>query len=171
MPDDGSTNQGTGQSTGGGQQSQAPAQTFTQADVDRILSDRLTRERGKFADYDDLKSKAAEFDRASDAQKTEAQRIAGQLAKVEKERDGTSRERDELRTQLARLEVALEHGISREDIDLLGSGSREEIDARAKRLAERLAPNTPPDFDGGTRSPAGKPTDMNGLIRRAAGLG
>ena len=34
-------------------------QTFTQADLDRIVSERLQRERAKFADYDDLKAKAA----------------------------------------------------------------------------------------------------------------
>lgn len=37
-------------------------QTFTQADVDRIVADRLKREReatrAKYADYDDLKKKA-----------------------------------------------------------------------------------------------------------------
>ena len=40
-----------------------PEQTFTQADVDRIVADRLKRERdavkAKYADYDDMKAKAA----------------------------------------------------------------------------------------------------------------
>ena len=35
-------------------------QTFTQADVDRIVRERVKREREKFADYDDLKAKAGE---------------------------------------------------------------------------------------------------------------
>lgn len=33
--------------------------TFTQADLDRIVADRIARERAKFADYGDLKKKAA----------------------------------------------------------------------------------------------------------------
>ena len=33
---------------------------FTQADLDRIVQDRLRREREKYADYDELKAKAAE---------------------------------------------------------------------------------------------------------------
>ena len=39
----------------------APA---TQADLDRIISDRLQRERAKFSDYGDLKAKAEKFDKA-----------------------------------------------------------------------------------------------------------
>lgn len=41
-----------------------PAEAFTQADVDRIVAERLKREREttktKYADYDDLKAKAGE---------------------------------------------------------------------------------------------------------------
>ena len=47
--------------TGGGAtdgQSQDKTQTFTQADIDRIVADRLSRERSKFSDYDDLKNHA-----------------------------------------------------------------------------------------------------------------
>ncbi|WP_031467102.1 hypothetical protein [Sciscionella sediminilitoris] len=36
--------------------------TFSQADVDRIVADRISRERGKFADYEALKQKAAEYE-------------------------------------------------------------------------------------------------------------
>lgn len=44
----------------------APAQqenrTFTQDEVNAIVADRLTRERAKYADYDDLKAKAGKTD-------------------------------------------------------------------------------------------------------------
>ena len=44
----------------------APAQqenrTFNQDEVNAIVADRLTRERAKYADYDDLKAKAQQFD-------------------------------------------------------------------------------------------------------------
>lgn len=47
----------------------APEQerTFTQADIDKAVQDRLHRERQKFADYDELKAKV-------DAQKSEAEK-------------------------------------------------------------------------------------------------
>lgn len=37
--------------------------TFTQAELDAIVRDRLKREREKFGDYDDLKAKAADADK------------------------------------------------------------------------------------------------------------
>lgn len=52
----------------------------TQAELDRIISDRLSRERGKYADYDDLKAKAAKFDEADSASKTELQKLQDALA-------------------------------------------------------------------------------------------
>lgn len=58
--------------------------TFTQADVDRIVQDRVGRERGKYADYDDLKafkeSSKTEQQKAIDAAKAEgAQEVTGKF--------------------------------------------------------------------------------------------
>lgn len=55
----------------------------TQADLDRIIADRLSRERGKYADYDDLKAKAAKFDEATEAQKSEIQKALDRAAAAE----------------------------------------------------------------------------------------
>lgn len=38
--------------------------TFTQAEVNQIVADRIARERNKYADYDALKAKADQFDTA-----------------------------------------------------------------------------------------------------------
>ena len=43
---------------------QQTERTFTQAEVNAIIADRLNRERAKYADYDDLKAKAQQFDTA-----------------------------------------------------------------------------------------------------------
>lgn len=62
--------------------------TFTQAELDEILAKRLERERKKYADYDDLKSKVDEFSKAEDERKkaemSEIERI--QLEKEEAEK-------------------------------------------------------------------------------------
>lgn len=99
-------------------------QTFTQADVDRIVADRLKREReaskAKYADYDDLKAKA-------EGAKTLEERIA----EVEQRATAAA-------TRALRAEIANAHGISAEDRDLFLTGSDEEsLTAQAKRLAER----------------------------------
>ena len=43
---------------------QQETRTFTQEEVNAIVADRLTRERAKYADYDDLKAKAGRTDEA-----------------------------------------------------------------------------------------------------------
>lgn len=46
----------------------------SQADLDRILGARLAREREKFADYDTLKTKASEYDKALEAARTDQEK-------------------------------------------------------------------------------------------------
>ncbi len=41
---------------------QQEPRTFTQEEVNSIVADRLSRERAKYADYDDLKAKASQYD-------------------------------------------------------------------------------------------------------------
>ena len=55
---------------GGGQQP-AAGTGFTQAEVDRIVGERLTRERAKFSDYDDLKTAAGKLAEIEAAQLSE----------------------------------------------------------------------------------------------------
>ncbi|WRS29616.1 hypothetical protein U6G28_08820 [Actinomycetaceae bacterium MB13-C1-2] len=59
-------------------------QTWTppasQEALDKIIGERVNRERSKYADYEDLKKKAAEFDAIEEAQKTEAQKQADEIA-------------------------------------------------------------------------------------------
>lgn len=46
----------------------------SQADLDRVLGERLARERAKYADYNDLKTKAAEYDKALDAARSDQEK-------------------------------------------------------------------------------------------------
>lgn len=59
-------------------QAQADAKPFeaitSEEQLDKLLGDRLARERAKFADYNDLKAKAAQFDQASEAAKSDLQK-------------------------------------------------------------------------------------------------
>lgn len=89
--------------------------TFTQADVDRILGQRLTEERAKFANHDQLKAKAesvpgleASVTKAQDEATAATIRSAGILALVTK---GVPADRIEAALKLADLTgVKLEGG-------------------------------------------------------------
>ena len=76
--------------TGGGQQP-APAtqqgeRTFTQAELDAHLAERLARERKKYEGFDELKQKAARWAEYEEAQKSELQRAQERADKAERER-------------------------------------------------------------------------------------
>jgi|SRR5690606_4158145 len=62
--------------------------------------------------------------------------LRGQLTKATKALDEVSKERDELRSEVSRLRVAVTHGLSADDIELLPSGVSEE---QLERLAVRLS--------------------------------
>lgn len=51
-----------------------PDKTFTQAELDAIVTDRLKREGQKYSDYDTLKAQAAKVQEFEEAQKTELQK-------------------------------------------------------------------------------------------------
>lgn len=70
--------------------SPAWAPPASQDELDRIISDRLSRERAKFADYDDLKAKASEHDKAVEAARSEQER-AVDAARKEGESTATQR--------------------------------------------------------------------------------
>lgn len=53
---------------------QDAGKTFTQSELDQIISERLKREREKYADYDELKGKAEKYDQSVEAGKSEMQK-------------------------------------------------------------------------------------------------
>lgn len=55
--------------------------TFSQGDVDRIVADRLARQKAQFGDYDALKAKAAEFDALAEQNRTEAEKAVAAARK------------------------------------------------------------------------------------------
>ena len=95
---------------------------FTQADVDRIVKDRLDKQaRNQFGDYDQLKAQAA-------GSKTLEQQFADLTVKVA-----------ESEAKALRATIASEFGVSKEDSDLFLTGSDEKtLRAQAERLGVRL---------------------------------
>lgn len=65
----------------------------TQADLDRILEQRLSRERAKFGDYDELKTKAERLAEIEASQMSEAEKTAARIAELEAENQGMKSEK------------------------------------------------------------------------------
>jgi len=72
------------EATDAAQVDEAPARTFTQADVDRIVQERLARAKSTPPpDYDDLKEKAAEFDKLQESNRSDLERATERAEKAE----------------------------------------------------------------------------------------
>lgn len=84
---------------------------------------------------------------AQEAAKTEVQRATERA-------DALEREKAELQVGYTRLEVAAQYNISPDNIDLIGSGSREEMEGRASRLAQLSAVQSPTQ-----RPPSDRPVE------------
>ena len=72
------------QNAAGQQETAGQQKTFTQEELDSIITERLGRERQKYADYDSLKKKADEYDKQQEANKTELQKATERAEKAEK---------------------------------------------------------------------------------------
>lgn len=117
--------------------------TFTQAEMNAIISDRLSRERSKYADYDDLKAKAQQFDAAQEAGKTELQKANEKAAKLQAQLDSMTRA-NTLRD--IRGKVAAATGVPAE---LLSGDTEEACTAQAQAILKFAQPGYPSVRDGG----------------------
>ena len=125
-----------------------PEKTFTQSEVDSIVKDRLTRERAKFPDYDDLKAKAARLDELEEASKTELQKATDRAEKLQKELDGM-RQAETVRS--VREKVAEETGVP---ANLLTGETEEACKEQASAIKAYAQPKYPNVKDGGEPSKA-----------------
>lgn len=114
---------------GGGPQEGQPEAKFTQADIDRIVRERVAR--AKPADYDDLKAKAGQFDQLTAKQKTTEQQTADRIAELERQlADSASAQ--------ARVALAAEHGVDKDHAQLIGQGTADEMAANAALVGALL---------------------------------
>jgi hypothetical protein len=144
----------------------APAdsgKTFTQEDLDRIVGERVQRERSKYGDYDALKQKATRLDELEAASKSDVERVTG-------ERDQFKTQAEQTAAEALRLRVALEKKLPAELIDRLQGSTKEDLEKDADQLLSLVKPGT--SFDGGPRGDeTPPPADMDAAIRAAAGRG
>ena len=108
----------------------------TQAELDKIIEKHLTAERARYADYDDLKAKAARLDEAEQAGKTE-------LQKAQEKLEAALAENTALKTRALAGEVAAAKKLPAGAAEFLAGATRAELEASADQLLALLAPQTP----------------------------
>lgn len=177
--DGGSGDGGHGAGAGEGSQGGQGNQGFTQADVDRIVGERLAKQKAQFKDYDDLRTKAAEFDKLTEAQKTELQKAVERAEKAE----GTVAAATQRLVQAEVKAIATGEFADPSDAHLYlgdlspyvksGDVDSEAIEAALKDVLKakpHLAARTSStDVGLGARNAGGTSPGMNDLLRQAAG--
>jgi len=121
----------------------------SQEDFDKRVSARIARERAKYADYTDLKTKAAEFDKLQEASKTEVQKVSERMAQLEKELE--SERFNTVRTTVASAKGVPAHRISGSTVEELET-SAEDYLAEVSELAKAQRPKATSYKSGATGS-------------------
>lgn len=105
--------------------------TFTQADLDAKISERLAREKVKFdklnEELNSLKASSADLETTK-----------SELAKVLKERDELKSDNNSKSSELLKFQIAASKGLSFDVLEFLVGDTEEEISEKADRLKEKL---------------------------------
>ena len=126
------------------QQTNAPEQkTFTQDELNAIVSDRVKREREKHADYAELKEKAMKLDQLEEASKSEIQKMTEKADRLQQELDQI-RQAESIRE--IRAKVAAETGIP---TNLLTGDTEEACKEQAEAIKAFAKPAYPTLRDAG----------------------
>ena len=125
-------------------QEPATEKTFTQDEVNGIVSERLKRVEAKYEDYDQLKEKAAKLDKIEEENKTELERATERAAELQGELD-TLKKANELKA--IKEKVANETGVP---VNLITGTTEDECMEIAKAISEYAKPSGYPNVrDGG----------------------
>lgn len=120
----------------------------SQEELNKLIGARINSVKSQYADYDDIKAKAAKYDEVEQANKSE-------LQKLQERAEAAERERDSIRLDGIRAQVALAKGLTPSQAKRLVGSAKEELEADADDLLADL---------GGTKSedkptPSRRPTE------------
>lgn len=131
---------------------QEAEKTFTQAELDAIVGDRLKRERAKYEGFDVFKAKAEKLDAMEEQSKTELEKATDKVNALQAELD-RMKKADEIRA--VRERIATETGVP---ASLLTAETEDGCTAQAQALMAWAKPSYPAVKDGGEVSGNSKRT-------------
>lgn len=131
--------------------------TFTQSELNAIIRDRVERANSKYADYEELKQKAEQFDAAQEAQKSELQKATERAEALQAQLGALTKAAG---VREVREKVATEMGVP---AGLLTADSEDDCRTQAQGILDFAKPNKYPAVkDGGelTHKPGGSTRDQ-----------
>lgn len=118
---------------------QGTERTFTQSEMNAVVQDRLARAQSKYADYDQLKEKAALYDKMEEASKTDLQKEKERADDFQTKYETLKKSMD---VQQIRTKVAEETGVP---ANLLSAETEEECTAQANAILNFAKPDKYPE--------------------------
>lgn len=132
--------------------------TFTQAELNAIVADRLSRAQAQYQDYAALKEKAEKYDQAQEAGKTELQKANDQVAKLQAQLDAYTKAEN---VRSIREKVSKETGVP---VNLLYGEDEETCKAQATAIQTYAKPSAPTQVrDGGDHGAQGSGSGSDGV--------
>lgn len=132
--------------------------TFTQAELDAILKERLDREHKKFADYSDLKKKASKLDEIEREQMDEVERL-----KLERDEARQLAQTAQQQAEQQAISNALLSAITSYQTEK-GLGFRKDAVTAALRLVDLSAVSLEGDTVGGVEDAVSKLVTDHGFL-------
>lgn len=115
----------------------------TQEELDRIISERLARQKEKYADYDQVKERVSELEKENDVLKSAAESSKTSISGFEKQISDLQGQLKGYESKEIRLRVAVANGLPIELADRLTGDDEDAIKADAERLASFMKPTEP----------------------------
>jgi len=167
---------GQGGDGGGGNEPPKFEPITSQEELDKRIGPRLAREREKYSDYEDLKRKAAEYDAAAEAAKTEQEKA---VDAARKEGETAALERANTRLVAAEAKALAAQANAHNpavvakmlDLSAVKVGDDGEVDAAAlKTKLDELKASDPYLFSDGKTKPRPDPSQGGGGKPDRAGV-
>ncbi len=115
----------------------------TQEELDTIVKARLAREKEKYADYDQLKTRVSDLEKENGALKSAAEASKTSAADYDKQIANLKKQIAGYETASLRTRIALQNGLPIDLADRLVGDNEEAIKADAERLAGFIKPTEP----------------------------
>lgn len=115
----------------------------TQEEFDNAIKERLAREKSKYSDYDQLKSRVTELEEENVGLKSTIEASNQIKADADKQLEEMQKQISNYETASLRTRVALQHGLPYDLADRLQGNDEESFKADAERLAGFMKSNQP----------------------------
>lgn len=133
---------------------------LTQTEVDSVVESRLERDRKKFADYEDLKTKAASVDTIKSEYETKLKEKDTSISDLNKKLGSTQLEVD-------KVKIVHEFGLSDDLHEFVVGENADEMRQRAEKLAKGVKGGTI-KIDK-TKKPGEQPSDNKAIAGKLFG--